>query len=71
MSKLTKKRKKLKSFDVSYCIEQGFCIRVRATSDDNAERAVRRRLDEACDVLPNSERVHYDGFIASCSEVRS
>lgn len=70
MSKLAKPRPKRKSFDVAYCVEQGFFIRIRAQSAANAERAVRRRLDDACDVLPNSERVHYDGVVASSREVQ-
>lgn len=70
MSDATKKTKpKLKTFTVGYCVEQGFSINVEATSKDDAERIVKERLDEECDVLEGSTRVHYDGFTACASEV--
>ena len=59
---------KLRTFDVSYCVEQGFSIEVQATSAEEAERIIEERLDEECDVLPGSTRVHYDGFTASTHE---
>lgn len=61
----TRKRKtksKSKVFDVAYCVEQGFSIEVRAKSADAAERIVKKRLDDECDVLSGSTRVHFDAF---------
>jgi hypothetical protein len=63
------KRVKLKTFEVSYSVEQGFFIVVQAKSAAEAEEIVTTRLDDECDVLEGSERVHYDGFVASASEV--
>ena len=63
-----KPKPKLKTFDVAYCVEQGFAIEVKAISADEAERIIERRLDEECDVLRGSTRVHYDGFTAGASE---
>lgn len=74
MSKrIQKSSPKLKTFDVAYCVEQGFSIEVQAASADEAERIIEERLEEECDVLPGSTRVHYDGFTASSyeREVRS
>lgn len=69
---MTKRKRQLKpalkTFDVAYCVEQGFSIPVRATSADEAEDIIKERLDEECDVLPGSTRVHYDGFIACAHE---
>ena len=70
MSKANRKPKsKLKTFAVAYCVEQGFSINVRAESADDAERIIEERLDDECDVLEGSTRVHYDGFTASVDEV--
>ena len=69
MRKSTSKTKlKLKTFDVAYCVEQGFTIEVQATSAEEAERIIEERLDDECDVLTGSTRVHYDGFTASVRE---
>lgn len=68
---IRKTKPKLKTFDVAYCVEQGFSITVQATSADEAERIIEVRLDDECDVLSGSTRVHYDGFTAGASEVRS
>lgn len=69
MSKTIRKSKmKLKTFDVAYCVEQGFSIEVQATSADDAEQIIQQRLDDECDVLPGSTRVHYDGFTAAARE---
>lgn len=51
------------------CIEAGYAIIVDARSAEEAEAIVTRRLDEECDALDGSERVHYDGFVASSREV--
>ena len=69
MTKILNIKPKLKAFTVGYCVEQGFSINVKATSKDDAERIVKERLDEECDVLEGSTRVHYDGFTACASEV--
>jgi hypothetical protein len=70
MSTQTKrKRGALKAFEVAYCVEQGFSIIVQAKTADEAEDIVTARLDDECDVLAGSTRVHYDGFVASSSEV--
>ena len=71
MTKIRKPRTKLKTYDVGYYLEQGFTISVRGCSAANAERIVRRRLDDANDELPGSERVHYDDGIVGAEEVRS
>lgn len=69
MSNPTRKAKtKLKTFDVLYCVEQGFSIEAQARSDDEAERIIRDRLNEETDVLSGSTRVHYDGFTAGAEE---
>jgi hypothetical protein len=71
MTGITRKpRAKLKTYDVGYYLEQGFTISVKACSADNAERIVRKRLDDANDKLPGSERVHYDDGITGADEVR-
>ena len=67
---IRKPRTKLKTFEVAYSVEQGFSIIVKAKSAEVAEEIVEQRLDDECDVLEGSTRVHYDGFIASCSEVK-
>ena len=70
----TKKRAssaKLKTFAVGYYLEQGFTVLVKAASAEDAESNVRRRLDEAADELPRSERVHCDYNTVSVEEVRS
>jgi hypothetical protein len=72
MSKQRRKTKpKLKTFDVTYGVEQAFSIDVKATSAEEAERIIKRRLDDECAVLKGSTRVHYDGFVARTDEVRS
>ena len=68
---IRKPRVKLKTFDVGYYLEQGFTISVKAGSAENAERIVRKRLDDANDELVGSERVHYDDGITGASEARS
>ena len=70
-SVVSKARMKLKTFAVTYCVEQGFSINVKARSAEAAEEIIERRLDDECDVLPGSTRVHYDGFTAGVDEVRS
>ncbi len=67
----TNKRQPLKRYAVGYCIEQGFTIIVNAASATNAKRIVRHRLNEVCDVLEGSTRVHYDGLTLDAEEVRS
>jgi hypothetical protein len=69
--RIRKPRVKLKTFDVGYYMEQGFTISVKAASAENAERIVRKRLDDANDKLAGSERVHYDDGITGAQEVRS
>ena len=64
-----KTKTRLKTFAVAYCVELGFSINVKAASAENAERNVKKRLDDECDVLPGSTRVHYDGFTACVDEV--
>ena len=68
----TKRRSRLKTYNVGYYLEQGFSINIKARSAEHAERIVRKRLDdEACE-LTGSERVHYDdGIIIGSSEVCS
>ena len=66
-----KSRPKLKTFEVGCYLEQGFTITVKAASAENAERIVRRRLDEASDELPGSERVHYADDLTGADEVTS
>jgi predicted dinucleotide-utilizing enzyme len=68
--KTGKQRRKLKTFEVAYCVEQGFSIIVNAASAELAEEIVEQRLDDECDVLEGSTRVHYDGFVASSGEVK-
>lgn len=63
-----KSKSKQKSFDVAYCVEQGFSIEVKAISADEAERIIEERLDDECDVLLGSKRVHFNGFTASVHE---
>jgi hypothetical protein len=66
-----KQSPELKTFRVGYFLEQGFAINVRARSEREAERSIRKRLDDECGELELSTRVHYDDGIASVSEVRS
>ena len=68
----TKRRTRLKTYNVGYYLEEGFCIEVKARSADDAERIVRKHLDdEACE-FPGSTRVHYDdGIIIGSLEVRA
>jgi hypothetical protein len=61
---------KLKAYEVSYCVEQGFAIIVHAKSADDAECIVKERLDDEMDVLDGSRRVHYDGYTVDAKEVR-
>jgi hypothetical protein len=69
MSKQSRKGKpKLKTFGVAYCVEQGFSIEVQAISAEEAERIIEERLDDECNVLSGSTRVHYDGFTAGADE---
>lgn len=68
---ILKAKTKLKTFAVAYCVEQGFSINVKAKSAEAAEEIIERRLDDECDVLRGSTRVHYAGFTASVDEVRS
>jgi hypothetical protein len=71
MTGITRKpRAKLTTYDVGYYLEQGFTISVKASSAENAERIVRKRLDDASDELAGSERVHYDDGITGADEVR-
>ena len=64
------KRAKLKTFDVAYYLEQGFSISVKSSSAQNAERIVRRRLNDAMCELSGSERVHYNDDIVGVEEVK-
>ena len=67
-----KRRTRLKTYNVGYYLEQGFAINVKAKSASDAERIVRKRLDDETYELTGSERVHYDdGIIIGSSEVRS
>lgn len=61
----------LKTFSVSYCVEQGYVIVVPATTPEEAERIVQQRLDDQCDVLDGSTRVHHGHFVNEVEEVRS
>lgn len=67
----THKRQPLKRYAVAYYIEQGFTIIVNAASATNAKRIVINRLNDICDVLEGSTRVHYDGLTLDAEEVRS
>ena len=68
----TNRRTRLKTYNVAYYLEQGFAINVKAKSASDAERIVRKRLDDETYELTGSERVHYDdGIIIGSSEVRS
>jgi hypothetical protein len=70
MTNTRKPRAKLTTYDVGYYLEQGFTISVKASSAENAERIVRKRLDDTSDELTGSERVHYDDGITGATEVR-
>ena len=66
---MTKKAKRV--FNVSYYLEQGFVVCVKASSEVAAERIVRRYLDNEADELPLSTRVHFDSNVVDTEEVRS
>ena len=66
---MTKKAKRV--FKVSYYLEQGFVVCVKASSELAAERIVRRYLDNEADELPLSTRDHFDGNVVETEEVRS
>jgi hypothetical protein len=65
------RRVRLKTFDVSYYLKQGFTISVRASSAARAERMVRKMLDEGQGQLEGSSRIHYDDGIVGVDEVLS
>jgi hypothetical protein len=62
--------RKFKTYIVSYSLDEGFLITVKAASAENAERIVRKRLDEFSAELPGSERVHYDDCVNGADEVQ-
>ena len=66
-----KRRTRLKTYNVGYYLEQGFAINVKAQSADDAERIIRKRLDDECCELPGSTRVHYDDGMVGAEEVCS
>lgn len=54
---------KLRTYRVSYWIEQGYDVLVEARSPTRAQDRVKRMLDDKCDRLDNSKRVHHDGGV--------
>ena len=72
MTNTVKKRGiRLYTYSVGYHLEQGFVITVKANSARQAERIVRKRLDEETSDLKGSTRVHYADDIVSVAEVCS
>ena len=66
-----KRRTRQQTYCVGYYLEEGFTINVEAKSAADAERIIRKRLDEECGELSGSTRVHYDDGITDADEVRS
>ena len=64
------KTPKLRMYQVSYSVEQGFFIYIEARSPAHAEKLVRAALDEEMDPLPDSERVHYDDGVWGVQRVK-
>lgn len=64
---LTDKAPKL--FEVTYCVEQGYAIRIEANSPEDAERIIEERLDEKANVLDGSTRVHHAHFVNTVEEL--
>ncbi len=62
-------RDALKSFKVTYALEQGFAVNIDAATAEDAEAAVRKRLDEEQSTLGGSERVHSEGIVIEAEEV--
>lgn len=66
---MTKRKSTHRTYEVAYCLEQGFAIEVNAASADDAERIIEERLEDEMDVLAGSRRVHFEGFTANVQEV--
>lgn len=64
---LTDKAPKL--FEVTYCFEQGYAIRIEARSHEDAERIIEERLDKTANVLDGSTRVHHAHFVNTVEEL--
>lgn len=64
---LTEQRQKL--FEVTYCVEQGYAIRIEASSPEEAEHIIEQRLDDKDGVLDGSTRVHHDHFVNTVEQL--
>ena len=60
------KNKTLRAYYVSYYVQAGYQIEVKARSAAQAEKLIRERLADERDVLDGSERVYYDDGINRC-----
>lgn len=58
-----------KLFEVTYCMEQGYAIRIEAGSAEEAEHMIEQRLDDKEDVLDGSTRVHHAHFVNTVEEL--
>lgn len=61
----------LKTFSVTYSVQQHYVVVVPAQTANAAEHLVKARLDEERDVLDGSTRVHHDHIVFWAKEVRS
>ena len=62
-------REAVKTFDVSYALEQGFVVRIDARSADKAIEIVEQQLDDEQGVLDGSRSVHFDAIVVDSQEV--
>ena len=58
-----------KLFEVTYCVEQGYAIRIEAGSAEEAEHMIEERLDGKDGVLHSSTRVHHAHFVNTVEEL--
>jgi len=56
-------------FEVTYCVEQGYAIRIEASSAEEAEHMIEKRLDDKDSVLDSSTRVHHAHFVNTVEEL--
>lgn len=63
-------RDALKTFKVTYALEQGFAVSIEAASAADAEAIVRANLADEHAMLSRSERTNFEGIVIDAEEVQ-
>lgn len=61
--------KALRTYVVSYCLEEGFTVQIDAANAAKAIRIVEHFLDEEACELPKSTRVHFESLVLDANDI--